>query len=124
MNGHRLAAYLGLGTLVVFALAMALTLRAAALPDRASGKMLAVFSARFDEDRAFAAIVAAGGKPVRPVVSGFVWVVASDQPGFAGRLKRQGALGAYRKMPLAPQLAGCFAYVDAKALRLINLQAQ
>jgi hypothetical protein len=30
-------------------------------------------------------------------------------------LKQQGALGAYRDLPISPTIAGCFAFVDAKA---------
>jgi hypothetical protein len=32
----------------------------------------------------------------------------------AGRLAGQGAIGAYRELPLNPTIAGCFALADAK----------
>ena len=48
----------------------------------------------------------------------FVWVVAGDEPGLAGRLEREGALGAYRELPVSPVIAGCFAFADAKVARL------
>ncbi len=51
-----------------------------------------------------------------------VWVVAGDAEGFAGRLKRQGALAAYREMPFSPQIVGCFAYVDQKATALFTVR--
>jgi hypothetical protein len=48
----------------------------------------------------------------------FIWVVAGDEPGLAGRLKAEGALGAYRELPVSPVIAGCFALADAKVAGL------
>ena len=45
---------------------------------------------------------------------GFIWIVAGDEPGLAGRLADQGAIGAYRDLPISPAIAGCFAFADAK----------
>jgi hypothetical protein len=50
------------------------------------------------------------------------WVVHGDDEGFAGRLKAQGAIGAYRNSPVLPQLAGCFAFVDAKSVQLFAMR--
>ncbi|MGI9464155.1 MAG: hypothetical protein ACR2OM_09455 [Aestuariivirgaceae bacterium] len=101
---------------------MALSMRAAALPAEASGTVLAVFPPSAKSDEVFASLVRAGGKPLRETWLPFVWVVSSDQPGFAGRLKAEGAIGAYGEMPVSPQLAGCFAFADAKVVELFQLR--
>lgn len=120
--GHRLA--LGLAAFVVAAALLAgmIAIRAAALPPEASGSMLAVFQPGAAEDAMFAAIVEAGGKPVRRTWLPFVWVVAGDEPGLAGRLAGRGAIGAYGELPISPQIAGCFAYADAKTVELFTLR--
>ena len=46
-------------------------------------------------------------------------MVQGETPGYAGRLASAGALAAYREFPLSPEIAGCFAYVDAKAQGLL-----
>jgi hypothetical protein len=53
---------------------------------------------------------------------GFIWVVVGDEPGLAGRLAQQGAIGAYRELPLNPSIAGCFALADAKIAAYTGLQ--
>ena len=70
----------------------------------------------------FGKIILAGGKPIRPTWVRGTWVVHGDEPGFAGRLKAQGAIGAYRNSPVLPQLAGCFAYADAKAVEMFAMR--
>jgi hypothetical protein len=120
--GHRLALTLAAGVLVIWAAAMALTLRAAALPTSASGTMLAVFEPGTPQEMQFAALINAGGRPLRTTWLPFVWVVAGDEAGFAGRLMAAGAIGTYGDMPLSPSLAGCFAYADAKAAELFSIR--
>ena len=80
--------------------------------------MLAVFEAGTTGDQAFASITRAGARPIRETAFGFIWVVADEQPGLAGRLEREGAIGAYRDLPLSPTIAGCFALADAKMANL------
>jgi hypothetical protein len=120
--GHRLALWLAAGVVAVSLAAMATAMRAAALPPEASGKMLVVFQPGTSQDEIFGHLIEAGGSPVRQTWLPFVWVVASDTPGFAGTIMAQGALGAYDELPFSPQLAGCFAYVDAKAMELFALR--
>lgn len=93
---------------------MAVIMRAGALPAEATGTMLAVFEPNTPSDRVFASIVNAGAKPIRQTSFGFIWVVTSDEPGLAGKLKQYGAIGSYRDLPLSPTIAGCFALADAK----------
>jgi hypothetical protein len=112
--GHRLAISLFLGVIVAWIAVMAILMRQAALPPEASGPMLAVFEPGTAADDIFAKLTMAGARPIRETAFGFIWVVAGDEPGLAGRLAGQGAIGAYRELPLNPSIAGCFALADAK----------
>jgi hypothetical protein len=120
--GHRLALGLALAVLVLWFAVRAITVRLAALPASASGPMLVAFEPGTSEDRIFGNIIAAGARPVRSTWLGFVWVVAGDAPGLAGRLAERGALGAYTELPFSPTLAGCFAYADSKTVELFSLR--
>ena len=117
-SGHRLALALFAGVIAIWLAGMAVVMRHAALPPEASGTMLAVFEPGTPEDEVFASLTRADARIVKPSGLGFIWVVASDQPGLAGRLRREGALGAYRDLPLSPVIAGCFAFADAKVASL------
>jgi hypothetical protein len=119
---HRLAIGLFLSLLAAALVATMIAVRASASPDSASGKMLAVFDPRLDEQAMFAALVRAGGRPLRRTWLPSVWVVAGDAPGFAGSLKQAGAIGAYGELPISPELAGCFAYADARSRELFALR--
>lgn len=112
--GHWLALRLFASVILLWLIAMAILIRASALPPEANGVMLAVFEPGTDSEASFAAITAAGARPVRPTAFGFIWVVAGDERGLAGRLAAQGAIGAYRDLPISPTIAGCFALADAK----------
>ena len=112
--GHRLALALFGSVLAVWLLAMTFLMHRAVLPAQATGTMIAVFEPSVTEDKAFATLVAAGANVVRKTSFDFIWVVTSDQPGLAGRLLANGALGAYRELPISPSIAGCFAIADAK----------
>ncbi len=70
----------------------------------------------------FAAITRAGGRPIRTTWLDFVWIATSPSQGFAGRMRSEGAIGTYRETPFSPQLAGCFAFVDAKTVELFTLR--
>jgi hypothetical protein len=120
--GHRLALTLAVSVLAVWVAGMALTLRVAALKPDDTGTMLVVFAPGTEPDAAFTKLVNAGGTPVRRTWLGSVWVVTGDAPGLAGRLMQQGAMGAYRDLPVSPELAGCFAYADAKMAELFSLR--
>ena len=120
--GHKFALWLATAVVAVSLLAMAVAMRAAALPPEASGKMLVVFEPGTGQEDILERLIAAGGAPVRRTWLPFVWVVAGDAPGFAGAMMRHGAMGAYGEMPFSPQLAGCFAYIDAKAIALFALR--
>ncbi|WP_395687818.1 hypothetical protein [Aestuariivirga sp.] len=113
-SGHRLALLLFAAVLAIWLAAMAIIMRQAALPPEASGLMLAIFEPGTAQDEAFASLTRAGARVVRPSGLGFIWVVSGEEPGLAGRLQREGALGAYRDLPISPVLAGCFAVADAK----------
>ena len=118
LGRHRLALVLFLGVIAIWLAGMAIVMRHAALPPEASGTMLAVFEPGTPADDVFASLTRADARIVKPSGLGFIWVVASDEPGLAGRLHREGALGAYRELPVSPVIAGCFAFADAKVASL------
>jgi hypothetical protein len=118
-KGHRLALGFFAGVLMLWLAGMAFLMRQSALPPEASGTMLAVFEPGTPEDEIFASLTRASARVLRPSGLGFIWVVGGDEPGLAGRLTHEGALGAYRDLPVSPVIAGCFAYADAKVKGLI-----
>lgn len=119
VTGHRLALALFAGVLAVWLVAMAVIMRHAALPPDASGTMLAVFDPGTPEDRIFASLARADARILKQSALPFVWVVSSTEPGLAGRLAAEGAIGAYRELPVSPTIAGCFAFADAKVAGLM-----
>ena len=119
--GHRLALGLFISILIIWAVAMAALVRLSAPPPEASGIMLAVFEPGTPEDAIFASLSQAQARPVRPSSFGFIWIVAGDEVGLAGRLIENGAIGAYRDLPISPTIAGCFALADAKAANAFGL---
>ena len=120
--GHKLAIGLFAGILLAAGLAMAATMLAGRASDEEAGTLLAVFPPSTRPNSVFGKIILAGGKPIRPTWVNGTWVVHGDEAGFAGRLKAQGAIGAYRNSPVLPQLAGCFAYVDAKTVEMFAIR--
>jgi hypothetical protein len=119
--GHRLALALFAVILIGWLAVMAVLMRQAALPAEATGPMLVVFEPGTEGGQILEKIVNAGARPIRPTAFGFIWVVAGDAPGTAGRLSDQGALGAYRELPLSPTIAGCFALADATVVNAFSL---
>lgn len=115
---HRLALALFAAVLMAWIAAMAILMRHAALPPEASGPMLVVFEPGTPDDAVFASLTRAGARVIRQSGLSFIWVVAGEEPGLAGRLAQEGALGAYRELPLSPVIAGCFALADAKMATL------
>lgn len=104
---HRLALLLAAGALLLWTGAMALVLRAAELPDDASGMLVAVFAPGTEAPAAFAAVLAAEGAPVRLTTPALGLLAYAETPGFAGRLRAQGAVLVLGDFPFGPVLAGC-----------------
>ena len=113
-SGHKLAFGLFATILVAWIAIMAIVMRHSALPAESSGTMLAVFEPGTAPDDIFARLIRAEARPVRSTALGFIWVVTGDEPGLSGRLAAEGAIGAYRDLPISPTIAGCFALADAK----------
>ena len=111
--GHRFVLTLFGAILLVWMAVMAGLMRASALPPQASGTVLVVFPPRTESEAAFVAITKAGGRPVRETAFGFIWVVHGDNANFVAALEQNGALGAYRDLPISPTIAGCFATADS-----------
>lgn len=110
---HALALLLFAGILVVWISFMAIAIRAANLSDDASGTVFAVFSPGTGREAALAAIVDAGGLPIRPNLAGMVWTAHGTTAGFAGRLRRHGAIAVLEEFPFSPQLGGCIVYAKS-----------
>jgi hypothetical protein len=118
--GHKLALGLFVSILMIWIVVMAIVMRQAALPREAAGPMLAVFEPGTPQDEIFARLTRADARILKPSALGFIWVVDGDEPGLAGRLADQGAIGAYRDLPITPTIAGCFAFADAKLANLLQ----
>jgi hypothetical protein len=114
---HRFALSLFASILVIWLAAMFMIMRQAVLSPDDKGVMLVVFEPGTNEDVAFAAITRADARPIRKTSFGFIWIV----DGNAGALEREGALGAYRELPLSPTIAGCVAVADAKVAAAFGL---
>lgn len=94
----------------------------AVLPPESAGLMLAAFPPHAGDDAIFAAVAEAGGQAVRRTWFPGAWVVASDDSGFAGRLKAAGAWGAFGQAPVGmPELGGC-AVVSVESNRVRNMR--
>jgi hypothetical protein len=115
--GHRFALGFFAAVIAIWLAVMMVIMRHSALPPDAKGIMLVVFEPGTPQDAAFAAITRAGARPIRETSFGFIWVVEGE----AGKLSAQGALGAYRELPISPVIAGCVAVADAKAAEAFGL---
>jgi len=104
------------GVVVLWAGVLAAILRVAALGPEDGGKVFVVFPPATAPAEAFAAIVAAGGEPVRAALGDWAWIAHAEGPGFVGRLERNGALAAFRGAPVGLSLAGCFAWATDRPL--------
>ncbi|MGH6905186.1 MAG: hypothetical protein ACREIR_20885 [Geminicoccaceae bacterium] len=109
-TGARAALALMVGVVVLWAVVLAVILRAAALGPDDAGKVFVVFAPGTAPAEAFAAIVGAGGEPVRAVLGDWAWIAHAEGRGFVGGLERNGALAAFRGAPVGLSLAGCFAW--------------
>jgi len=119
--GHGTAGALFAAIMFVWLAGFALFMHLGRVSPEQSGTVLAVFPPSMTEDQVFGSIIQAGGRPIRATWMPGTWVAYGDKAGFAGRLEAQGAIGAYSSTPFLPQLAGCFAYVDPKAVQLFTL---
>lgn len=115
-TGARAALALMVGVVVLWAAVLAVILRAAALGPEDAGKVFVVFPPGTAPAGAFAAIVGAGGEPVRAALGDWAWIAHADGAGFVGRLERNGALAAFRGAPVGLSLAGCFAWATDRPL--------
>jgi hypothetical protein len=106
-HGHGLALVLAGTVVAVWAGLMTLSLAQARLPADAAGLVLAAFPPGMPDSEAFAAVVRAGGEPVRTTWLGFVWVARGGEKGFVGRLLEAGAIAAFSELPAGPGLGGC-----------------
>lgn len=114
---HRFALAVFASVIALWLVAMFAVMRDAALPAAAQGPMLVVFNPGTSQDAAFATLTRAGARIIRPSSFNFIWVV----DGNAGALVREGALGAYRELPISPTIAGCAAVVDAKLVSALGM---
>lgn len=81
-----------LGVVVLlWAVALAVALASAVLPDEADGTVAVVFAPGTGEGRMLDTILDAGGALARDTQLRNVWIVYDDEPGFAGRLREGGA---------------------------------
>ena len=103
---HRLALAIAMAVVAVWLLTMMVALRSLAPPSAASGRLLAIFPPAVSEVRALQAIAAAGGLTFGQTWFRLGWEVRGDEPGFAGRLRENGAW-VLTDLPLLPVLAGC-----------------
>jgi hypothetical protein len=114
LRPHRLAFSIFACILLVWLIGMFALMRASALPPETTGKMLVIFEPGITNESAFAAITRAGANPIKQTSFGFIWVVEGN----AGALVAQGAIGAYKDLPISPVIAGCVAVADAKVAEM------
>jgi hypothetical protein len=106
--GHRLAFGFAAVVLLVWAALTAVTLRQAALPADASGRVVAVFPFGWSGGQSLVAGLQTEARLVRQTWLPNALELSSDEPGFAGRLRAAGAIAVYRAQPFDVfTLAGC-----------------
>ncbi|MCP5419059.1 MAG: hypothetical protein H6970_01020 [Gammaproteobacteria bacterium] len=109
MTGHRHAALLLLAVLAAWSLLLGLALWQLRLNDEQAGKVVVLFPPAWDAQTHFERTLRAGGLVVGQAPLANLWVVYSEQAGFVGRLKDQGAWIAFQPAPFAiVTLGGCF----------------
>ena len=96
------------GFAIVAILAMAFVIYISQASASAAGILVAVFPPTIEQDETFSAIVAADGAFVRAGTPANIVLAASETPGFAGRLKDEGALLVYAGPRFGYELAACF----------------
>lgn len=94
--------------LLVWAVLFGLTLRRAALPSEATGRVVAVYPFGWSAEQSIAAALGTEARLVRETWLPNAIELSSDDPGFAARLRAGGAIGVYRAQPFDVfTLAGC-----------------
>jgi hypothetical protein len=107
-GSHKLALGFFAAVVIAWAGLFALTLKQAALPPEASGRVVAVYPLGWSAAASMAAALRTEGRLVRETWLPNILEVASNDPGFAGRLQQAGAVGVYRAQPFDLfMLAGC-----------------
>jgi hypothetical protein len=109
-NARRGAAALAIMLAVVglWLAVVVVIVRAAALAPDDAGKVFVLFAPGTAPAAAFAAIVDAGGAPIRSALGSWGWIAHDNVAGFVGRLESRGALAAFRGAPAGLSLVGCF----------------
>ena len=105
---HRLALGFVAAILLLWAGLFGWTLQRAALPPEASGRVIAVYPFGWSEPAVTAAALQTEARLVRQTWLANAVELASEDPGFAGRLRGSGAIAVYRAQPFSLfTLAGC-----------------
>jgi hypothetical protein len=108
MAPHRLALGFMAAVLLLWAGLFGWTLQRAALPPEASGRVIAVYPFGWDAPAVTAAATRTEARLVRQTWLPNALELASDEAGFAERLRGSGAIGVYRALPFSLfTLAGC-----------------
>lgn len=87
-NSNRVALWVAVGCILISLLPLAVLTHAG---DERQGTLAVIFAPTIRADRAFAAVVDAGGRPIRQGWSANFMIAADNSVGFAGRLRAQGA---------------------------------
>lgn len=107
-SAHRLALGFVAAVLLLWAGLFGWTLQRAALPPEASGRVIAVYPFGWGEPAVTTAAMRTEARLVRQTWLANAVELASEDPGFAGRLRDSGAIAVYRAQPFSLfTLAGC-----------------
>jgi hypothetical protein len=105
---HRLALGFVLAVLLLWAGLLGWTLQRAALPPEASGRVIAVYPFGWSDPAVTEAAMRTEARLVRQTWLTNAVELASDDAGFADRLRKTGAIAVYRAQPFNLfTLAGC-----------------
>lgn len=105
---HRIGLGFLAAILLLWAGLLGWTLQRAALPPEASGRVIAVYPFGWTELAVTAAAMQTEARLVRQTWLTNAVELASEDPGFAGRLRGSGAIAVYRAQPFTLfTLAGC-----------------
>ncbi|MCB2054365.1 MAG: hypothetical protein KDE35_09000 [Geminicoccaceae bacterium] len=111
--GRFTAWFMG-AVLLVWSAVVLLVLATSGLDEDEQGTMLAAFAPGTPDVAVMTRVIEAGGSVVRQTALPSLWVVHGDDAGFVGRLRSNGALAAYRELPLDVPLAGCTGVILAR----------
>lgn len=109
ISDHSLALWLLAGVIVFWCIGMVAALHQSRLSATESGTVVVVFPPSYTTQKALGAIIRADGLLVRDSWFANIWVVHANEPGFVGRLSREGAWGAFHAGSFEPVvIKGCF----------------